>query len=405
MKTALVRPELPRQPHRGTCDLRDRTILLISPQAWDHIAVSKHHYAIELARRGNRVYFLEPPHPTGSRSVSLRPSDHAGLTVVRFRPRFPGALRFHARALFDRLMRAECSRISAAIRRPIDIVWSFESNLYADLRSFGGALTIFHPVDPLPRPEQVRPAASADAVFSVSHDILDTVRSLTDRSWFLNHALSTDFARIATRSSPEAPRTTGRLRVGYVGNLLHPSLDRAIFRQIVTGMPGVEFHVWGPCAGTTLDEDRATFVRFMRDAANVRLHGPTPSAQLAEGIQGVDAFLLAYRHGASTYDSSNSHKLLEYLSTGKVVVSSRLSVYADRRDLLVMPQDGDNRHLPRLLTKALADLATHNAPDRVAHRRNFALEHTYARQLDRVAHVLGSLDTLPERIARPRGDR
>ena len=41
--------------------LRNKTILIISPQAWGKMFLSKHHYAIELAKRGNAVYFLNPP--------------------------------------------------------------------------------------------------------------------------------------------------------------------------------------------------------------------------------------------------------------------------------------------------------------------------------------------------------
>ena len=38
-----------------------KKILLISPQAWGKMFVAKHHYAVELSRSGNEVYFLNPP--------------------------------------------------------------------------------------------------------------------------------------------------------------------------------------------------------------------------------------------------------------------------------------------------------------------------------------------------------
>src|SRR5690606_833073 len=40
---------------------KDKNVLIISPEPWDHIFVSKHHYAIHLAQRGNKVFFLNPP--------------------------------------------------------------------------------------------------------------------------------------------------------------------------------------------------------------------------------------------------------------------------------------------------------------------------------------------------------
>jgi hypothetical protein len=41
--------------------LKNKTILVISPNNWGTMHISKHHYAIELARLGNSVYFLNPP--------------------------------------------------------------------------------------------------------------------------------------------------------------------------------------------------------------------------------------------------------------------------------------------------------------------------------------------------------
>lgn len=39
----------------------NKTILIISPEPWGKMMISKHHYALELAKLGNEVYFLNPP--------------------------------------------------------------------------------------------------------------------------------------------------------------------------------------------------------------------------------------------------------------------------------------------------------------------------------------------------------
>jgi len=41
--------------------LSDKLILILTPQSWGNMLLAKHHYAIELAKSGNRVYFLNPP--------------------------------------------------------------------------------------------------------------------------------------------------------------------------------------------------------------------------------------------------------------------------------------------------------------------------------------------------------
>ena len=37
--------------------LKDKSILIVSPEPWAHLFVSKHHYAVHLAQRGNKVFF------------------------------------------------------------------------------------------------------------------------------------------------------------------------------------------------------------------------------------------------------------------------------------------------------------------------------------------------------------
>ena len=39
----------------------NKKIIIISPESWGINFVSKHHYAKELANKGNEVYFLNPP--------------------------------------------------------------------------------------------------------------------------------------------------------------------------------------------------------------------------------------------------------------------------------------------------------------------------------------------------------
>jgi glycosyltransferase involved in cell wall biosynthesis len=376
--------------------LENQTVLLIAPQPWNHIHLSKHHYTIELARRGNRVYYLDPPDATVSRGVRVEQvDDHPEIRVVRYRPAFPFMLRFHARPLFNLLMRRQIRAILGAIGQPIDVVWSFEFNLFSDLRAFGAKVAIFHPVDPLSDRHQVDVARSADVVFSVSEDILANFRGIRVPAWFINHGLSDSFAEIA-RSRPELEYNRNDvLRVGYAGNLTRPPMNRAVLRRMILENPSVEFHFWGPSEvegdihGETLSE-AAEFIRFLRDAPNVQLYGSVAPAELARRMQAMDCFVLAYSLHPDESDRSNSHKILEYLSTGKAIVSSRISTYAGQKALLRMPDDGDDSRLPALLRETLDGLEKFNAPALQDERRRFALDHTYARQLDRIREKLPS---------------
>jgi len=92
-----------------------KTILLISPQSWGNMFVSKHHYALELARAGNTVYFLNPPEEkiTGrSERIRIVPSEiHDSLFLIRHSLSFPYDIKFHFISLFQKLMRPHIKRV------------------------------------------------------------------------------------------------------------------------------------------------------------------------------------------------------------------------------------------------------------------------------------------------------
>lgn len=130
--------------------LRGKVILLISPESWGKLFISKHNYAVTLAARHNTVYFLSPVENELSRGeVKIIPvNEYPGLSVIKYQPFFPLILRFHAKWLFDRLMKYQVKRVLKKISTPIDIVWDFNcSNLFPDLRIFQAKFSIFHPVD------------------------------------------------------------------------------------------------------------------------------------------------------------------------------------------------------------------------------------------------------------------
>lgn len=153
-----------------------RTALLISPQPWDHLQISKHHYARELAGRGVNVYFLDPPSSEVS-ELCIVESGVPNLRVVRYPVPFYKLLRFHARPVYNLLERCLVRRIRGAIGKPLDLVWSFDFNLFVKLRAFRGWWTIFHPVDPLGGNSYHKAAAEADLVISVSESILVPLRA------------------------------------------------------------------------------------------------------------------------------------------------------------------------------------------------------------------------------------
>ena len=375
-----------------------KRILLLSPNPWGTMRVSKHHYAEALARRGNSVYFLEPPHGRWRTRPSVRTTDAAdGVVVIEPGVGAPLVARYKAARVYGLMLRSYVRRVVAAIGGPPDIVWCFDSNTYPDLSWFGAPLRIYHPVDFTAGPVAPRVASTADVIFCVAPEILAQFGSTRVPRIVIPHGLAEAFARRARERTVSAPARDGARRVGYVGNLFHAGVDHAVLRALVDAHPDVEFHFWSPgrfrestLSGSDSREVQES-VTTLRARLNVVSHDPAPPAELAAAFEGMDVLLLCYDVRRDPNGGVNSHKVLEYLSTGRVVVSSRISAYAGTGDLVRMPDAEDNARLPALFADTLRHLDLFNAPPLQRRRIELALDNTYERQVERVERALVGL--------------
>ncbi|HEY6899248.1 MAG TPA: hypothetical protein VI233_01335, partial [Puia sp.] len=321
--------------------LNGKTILILSPQSWGKMFLSKHHYAVELAKRGNTVYFLDPPEQGASdldKAIDITPLPHApNLYKIRHKLYFPYALKFHALPLFHALVRPHLNRVVRAMGKKPDIIWSFDIGHLYPLGHFKKAeCRVFHPVDePLTR-VAIGAARGGQIIFSVTREILEKYHGFDVPRHFINHGVQADFLLpVNVGAAPGNP-----IRVGLSGNLVRPDLDRPTLLQIVAENPGVVFECWGSYSfrqsniGGNDDNDTADFIKALQSHSNVVLHGAIPTGDLAKEIHRMDAFLICYDINKDQSKGTNYHKIMEYLSTGKVVISNTVTTYKDRPGLL-----------------------------------------------------------------------
>lgn len=373
--------------------LENKIILVLSPQSWGNMFISKHHYAIALAEKGNTVYFLNPPgDPSPAERVLIKPSGiHERLYIVEHRLFFPYRLKFHALPVFHWLMQWHIKKLLKKLGKP-DIVWSFDIGYLYPFRLFpAGSIKIFHPVDEPSAPISIRAAEGAGIVFSVTQEILDKYEHLPVPRHFINHGLAREF-----QSRSEAARLTGDpLRVGFSGNLLRKDIDRDTFIQIIEENPAVLFECWGSYRlqdsniGGGADEPQRLFIERLRAQKNVVLHGPVPVVKLAAELNRMDAFLICYDVERDQSKGTNYHKIMEYLSTGKVIISNNVTTYHGREDLVQMIPGRDSNHaLPALFTKVMNNLAAFNSPQSCRIRQEYAFTNSYNNQVERIEKIL-----------------
>ncbi len=356
-----------------------KSILIISPQPWGFIQVSKHHYARAAADCGHQVYFLEPPDES-VKGVALTPTDHSGITRVRYPEPGYGRVRFHARSLYNWFEKFLIRKIKEAIGTELDLVWSFEPNRFNRLREFGGKKVIYHPVDSLGESFQLLPARQADQVYTVSKTILAPFLGKATPAALMPHGVARPFAVLAERTS-DWVRPTGALKVGFAGNLSRPIVARSVLLGLMKSHPEVEFHFWGQSElPTDSDLETSAFVNELKLLPNCRLRGIQNTRVLAADFAEIDAFLLAYRPDPNEkdFDFSNSHKILEYLSTGRVTLSSPLSEYEGReRDFMLFAEGNTQESFEKQFKFLLSNLSHLNGPELAKLRRECALQNRY----------------------------
>lgn len=367
--------------------LRNKKILLLSPQRWDGLRMSKHHYALELLERGNTVYFVNRPKEYIQWKIHIsQVNETPRLFVIQYCLLLPTFFKFHLNFLFQFAMDFQVKRLLRRIG-PVDVVWDFDNgNIYPDLSVFGAPIKIFHPVDKGVRSGENK---NADIVFSVSPEILKIHSQVDAPQHFINHGLSPAFevfGRQVLQQKIDLSRDSPQMVIGYIGNIAHPAIDRKICMEVIEGLPDAVFHFFGPYQPKTQAPDILAFIHFLKSRNNVVLYGTTTKEKIAQKSLDIDFFWACYKK-MDTYDADNSHKILEYLATGKVVVTSFLSVYIDSPHL-IMPDSFSNETLPDLLKKTLAQLAYANARPEQLKRIQFALSCTYDKQLEKIEKKL-----------------
>lgn len=331
---------------------RDKTIWIISPEDWGGMKVSKHHYALTLADQGNKVYYLEPPRLHYG-AIAQRPCpDHPGITLVRYKPLFRGR-KYLPEGIYQLLIRLQVSRLRKALGGSPDALFCFHGYLFEDLRRFRAPVRIYFAADQFYY-EQVPPEiASATLTVAVSDTIHATIRKAGFPARQINHGLHQAFVEAAGRHLDKGPGTTNPqhdrpITVGYTGNLRMEALDRETMRRVIESHPELRFVFWGSYASKDLnlgglrDEASEAFVRFLQESPQVTLRGVVDHHTLQQELETVDMFWLCWKlNSQKIWDGSNSHKILEYLSTGKPVVSHYVSSYQGTH-LLYMLSAKDN---------------------------------------------------------------
>ncbi|MBL7703058.1 MAG: hypothetical protein JNM14_12470 [Ferruginibacter sp.] len=371
--------------------------------------ISKHNYAIELEKQGNLVYFMNPPNQDkqvkdyqvnkvdGYDSLFVIDSylpNNKLIDYVRLRLKFT---QFYDQYLF-KLVKRICKKENIQLEQ----VWSFDPNLHGFLYKYPAKNKIFFIADAVQNNSQIRAAKNVDLVVSVAEDILEPFRKINSQCLLINHGLNREYEKYAVKKLNElrqqgetaGSKSNAPINVGYIGNLLIPFLYEDGLKKVVTENPGINFHFWGAHSSNSnnllavYDDKILNTIDYLKtNCKNAFFYGVKTSAQIIEDLDKIDLFIYINSSEKDINGGANSHKILEYLSTGKVVVSTWLSFYEEQK-LFPMTVRSGEKEFSNLFSKTICQLSFYNSVEMQKKRIEYSLKCTYDKNILKIQNSL-----------------
>lgn len=367
-------------------ELKNKVIFIISYENWGAMRMSKHHYAIELGKLGNKVYFINHPdrrNQLARGEVLVSPTDAANVYEVKHRFFHPYFLKFKAHWIYSILTASHIQKMISAIGSYPDVVWSFDTGNTIPLKYFSGSkVRIMMPVDgPFGHKHEKRSVKGADVIISVTERILSAYDGFNIPKLLVNHGVAPVFLE-DSESSQNAP-----IRIGYSGSLIRNDLETKHFLEIVRAHSDKIFEFWGEHdfrkSNMHLPQDVSNetrdFLDKLKSYPNAVMHGPVSTEVLSAGLKRMDCLFLCY----AIKNDQNHHKVLEYLGTGKVIVSNYMTSYRNEDpDLVEMVENNDD--FPARFNEVAGNLELYNSADKQMKRKNYARRFSYPENIKRI---------------------
>ena len=322
--------------------MRNQTFLFLSTTDWDAPQFgSRQQIALQLARRGHRVLFVEIPRalhsfisdPAGTRRALRRlgrirrvPN---GPLVYTPPPVLPVYYSPAVNALNQRLLLYYLRRVLGRLGLRPDVLWTYWPNTAFLIGRLGERVSVYHCIDdfaaagyPITSRRAIvrmeaRQCRKVDLILARTAALAAAKRRLNPNTHFLPGGVDTDhFDPSQVTAPPPEVAALPRPRVGFVGTI-DDRLDVSLLARCAKALPAATIVLVGPVKRHRVD------LRPLRGLGNVRFLPPCPHSQVPAIVEAFDVCLIPYR--VNEYTSGLSPvKLYEYLAMGKPVVATNL---------------------------------------------------------------------------------
>jgi len=371
--------------------MKNKTILLISPEGWGTNFVSKHHYANYLAKH-NTVFFLNPVlsskiNPFGKINVKFEKIKE-NLVQVNYQNLLPRLNKF-PKLIQNYIYKKQAKQLQKALKiTKFDIVWSFDPHRFWNQKYWKTDKTIYHTVDFHPNAKyELNISNTSNLSLAVTPLIVETLSNSTTKTYRIGHG--TDIDNFTIDKSIKIPGHN-QFKACYTGNF-HRHIDYDLLTQMAKDNPSLDFIMIGPIHNNNLSSGsqiQKNKLDNLERQENVFLIGSIPSHQLMSYLSQCHINLVLFKKEFEITHCS-PHKLMAYFYSGNITLSNYIDEHQNTNpDIIWMLKDINDSSSK--LSEILNDFSKFNSVELKNKRRQFAISNSYDKKIEEIAKLLYS---------------
>jgi hypothetical protein len=306
--------------------------------------------------------------------------------VVDYRSSFRGIYRLPS-IISGKIIQKELKKIESLIDANLDIIWNFDTSRFFNLSILNDKLRIAHIVDWSEDFNREILCKTSDLCLCTSDFLKKKMRENNPRTFNLGHGYAPSDYKLNIPEEKEIIDTY-EIKVGYIGNLNLRYLDWEIINTLIIKNPSLGFFFIGPEGESNLSMQSManSFIKKLKAYNNTFFLGEKPANKIPGYLKRFDILILVYKSQLYRKQLANPHKLLEYLGSGKVIVSSWTEVYKNKQDLVEMVYD--NKDFLKKFNEIVKKLPFYNSVEQESKRIKYAMENTYENKILQIEQLI-----------------
>lgn len=308
----------------GTAHTSNEVVVVTSDEPWGPIWHTQLHYAFQLSKRYQVVYF-DPPEPWTIRNLFSwnqpvkKVSDT--LTVIRYFNFLPSFLGKVALKINDAVNESLCNNLMKKNGYgAISVLWHFDPfRSFHTFRKNKKIKHIYHVVDPIAGSHlDVEQSLAADLVIITSPKFIEHYRKLNKNVIQIGQGADTQFFQVQ-ESDAVIQKLISHDSILLLGTI-SDEID-LLFLQVLANKFPRKLVLIGP--DTTRDAQKKEQFQKLLSIEGVTWLGPMPPVEFRKHLQACSIGIIAYDN--SRHDRNNLRsplKVISYLAAGKSIVSN-----------------------------------------------------------------------------------